>query len=355
MATGTRYRVVLSDHLRSSLESLARSRTAPARGRRNAIILLGRADHRPVTQVMVAAGCSRDTVCRVCRLFCHGGWEEVDREAPRGAPWSHPETDRRDVLSWAQTDPQALGLPVTLWSLAWLQVLWRRRKTTPPPSRETLRRWLRVAQICWFAVHSFCRSTDPCWLAKAELVCDAYLSAPPQWAVLCYDQKPHLQALSRSWPTRYARAGHAGQEPHDYTRHGTTCLHALYDVRSGQALFACRPDHQAVTIAALLNRWLRTRRERQAIVILDNLSANHAPAVQEALSATGRLVLVCPVPTYSSWLNQVERVFADLQRELLDHGRADSVGHLEAQLRAWTTERNAAAAPYHWTYRPGPV
>lgn len=67
--------------------------------------------------------------------------------------------------------------------------------------------------------------------------------------------------------------------------------------------------------------------------------------MQAALGRTGKLVLVFKTPTYSSWLNQAERVFADLQRELLDRLWAGSVGHLVAQLRRWFALRNAHATP----------
>lgn len=353
MADPTRYPVVLTDDLPDLLNRLHNSRTAPARLRRNATILLARAAGQSLSACAGAAGCCRQTVVSVCRRFAAGGWELVCREAPRGQPFGHRAADRAEVLAWAQCDPQALGLPVTRWSLFWLRVLWQRRKATPPPSRETLRRWLRLAAVCWFALHTFCRSTDPAYAAKRELVCDAYLCAPADWAVLCYDQKPHLQALSRAWPTRFPRPGSPGQYPHDYQRHGTTCLHALLNVRTGTCCWAARPDHKAVTIAALLGPWVRACPQRKVILILDNLSANLARAVQQALTATGKLVLVFPIPTYSSWLNQVERVFADLQRDLLDHARAASVADLERQLRAWFTQRNATARPYHWTYHPG--
>lgn len=355
MAAGTRYPIVLSDADRSLLEPLAGSRTTCVRNRRNATILLRRAAGDGYQTIIAAVGCSRAVVARVCRLFATGGWPAVSQEAARGRPWAHSDADRADVLAWAQTNPKALGLPVTRWSLPWLQVLWRQRKSTPAPARETLRRWLHAARICWYSIRSFCRSTDPNWKAKASAVCDAYLHAPDDWAVLSYDQKPHLQALSHAWPTRYAIPDHAGQRPHEYRRHGTTCLHAVLNVRTGQCQVACREDHKGLTIAPLLAGWVEAVPQQKVIIVLDNLAANHCPPVQAALTATGKLVLLVPTPTHSSWLNQVERVFADLQRELLDHCEAHSVASLEAQLQHWVDHRNTVAEAYHWNYHPSLV
>jgi len=352
MAAGPRYPIVLSETDRSLLQQRAGSRTTSVRERRNAAILLLRADRTSYQEIAAQVGCSRAVIARVCQRYADGGWSAVSREAARGRPWTHTTADRNDVLAWAQTHPQALGLPITRWSLHWLQVLWQQRKASPVPSRETLRRWLRAARICWYSIRSFCRSTDPDWKVKATAVCDAYLQAPADWAVLSYDQKPHLQALSRDWPTRYASPDHAGQRPHEYHRHGTTCLHAVLNVRTGEFQFACRDNHQGVTIAPLLAGWVEAVPQQKVIIVLDNLAANHCPPVQAALTATGKLVLLMPIPTHSSWLNQVERSFADLQRELLDHCEAKNLASLEAQLQAWVDHRNAVARPYHWNYHP---
>ena len=88
------------------------------------------------------------------------------------------------------------------------------------------------------------------------------------------------------------------------------------------------------------------------ILVLGNLSANHARRVREALASLDKLVLVFTMPTYSSWLNQVERVFADLQRELLEHHQAWSVAHPGRQIRRWFATRNAVAKPHNWSFAP---
>lgn len=355
MATGTRYDVVLTDSQRHLLDQVQRSRTCPARQQRNATILLLRADGVPTRACAARVGCARRTITRVCRLFCDGGWDVVCTEQPRGKPPSYRDADRQRVLEWAQLNPQALGLAINRWSLRWLQIYWEQRLRRPAPARSTLQRWLRAAHIPWYRRDTFCRSNDPEKAVKTELVCDAYVYAPADWALLCYDQKPTLQALSRPHHDRPPIPDHPAQYDHVYQRHGTTDLHLLYDVRSGRCCHACRPDHRQDTIAALLGPWLRRRDEQKILLISDNLAAIHAPAVQAALDRTGKLVLVFRTPTYSSWLNQAERVFADLQRELLDRLWAGSVGHLVAQLRRWFALRNAHATPFNWTWHPGLV
>lgn len=350
MPPRTRYPIVLAPSQRTSLEAIAAARSRPWREVRAASILLLRADGVPVRQIQDELRCGSGTVARLCRLFCEGGWEAARTEGRRGRPTAYSDRDRQRVLDWATASPQALGLPVTRWSLAWLQRCWRRQLGRRPPARSTLQRWLTAAAIPWFRTRSWCRTNDPAYHAKARAICDAYRLLDPDTAVLCYDQKPHLQALSRRHRNRPPRARRAGQRDHDYQRHGTVCLHALHDVRSGRCRAVTRDDHCGATIAKLLGRWCAERPEPRILLVMDNLSANHAPAVKQALRRCGKEVVVLRTPTYSSWLNQVEAVFGHLQRELLDNLQSCSVSQLRRQLRGWFQSWNARVKPFRWTF-----
>ena len=54
-------------------------------------------------------------------------------------------------------------------------------------------------------------------------------------------------------------------------------------------------------------------------------------------------------PTYSSWLNQVERLFAFVTEDLLKRSHHDSVQQLEADIRAWIKDWNTHPKPFIWT------
>jgi hypothetical protein len=69
-------------------------------------------------------------------------------------------------------------------------------------------------------------------------------------------------------------------------------------------------------------------------VICDNLSAHKAPAVRNWLLAHPRFQLHF-TPTYSSWISQVERWFAELQRRCLDRGVFCSLDELTTALENW--------------------
>jgi len=346
----TRYPIVLDAELSATLATIANARSTPSRERRAAQVLLARDAGRTVRQTMAETGSASGTVARICRRFCEGGWAAARSEAPRGRPARYDAQDQQRVLAWATADPLALLLPVSRWSLSWLQRCWQRHLRRRPPARSTLFRWLSAAGIPWFRQRSWCRTEDPNYHDKAAAICDAYRSADADVAVLCYDQKPHLQALSRRHRNRGAQPGRPGQRDHDYQRHGTLCLHALLDTKSGRCRLACAGDHRAETIAALLARWCAERGEPRILLIMDNLSANHAPAVREALAHCGKEVVVLRTPTYSSWLNQVEAVFSHLQRQLLAHLQSYSLAHLKRQIKSWLASWNARAKPSRWTF-----
>lgn len=356
MAAGTRYSIVLDPDTRQKLSRLANSRTGAVGQIRRAQVLLGRHAGERVRDLCARLRCSSGFVAKVCARFCHGGWEEARRELPRGRPPRRAPELVRATLEWARTPPKALGVPYSQWSLEQIrQHAARAVPDEPPPSRSTFHRWLHEAEIPWWQSRSWCTTNDPNFEFKEQLVCDAYLHAPPQYAVLCYDQAPHLQALSRRVRVRAPRRRQPARQEHDYKRNGRADLHALLDTRSGQCCWTMTWRHDQHTIAKILLRWLTKRPESHIILIMDNLSANHAPAVQRALDAVaklGKVVLVFRIPTHSSWLNQVERVFSDLQRQLLKLQESRCPGELALAIGRWFRYRNLSAGPYNWRYHP---
>lgn len=353
MAAGTRYLIVLDPDLREQLARIANARSEVVGLVRRAQVLLARADGERVRDICARLRCSSGFIAKVCARFCTGGWLAARREGSRGAPVRRPAEECAQVCELAQTPPSAHGLPHTRWSLGLIQqTVAAALPDQPPPSCSTLRRWLHAARLPWWRVRSWCTSNDPDFAAKERAVCDAYLHAPAQWAVLCYDQTPHLQALGRRVAQRPCRTRRPACREHDYQRHGTADLHCLLDTRSGACVARMAADHTQQTIARFLAGALAQRPEQQIILVMDNLSANHAPAVRAALDSLGKLVLVVRTPTHSSWLNQVERVFADLKRQVLDLLEVNSIYQLARAVRRWFRDRNRSAKPYCWRYHP---
>jgi transposase len=54
-------------------------------------------------------------------------------------------------------------------------------------------------------------------------------------------------------------------------------------------------------------------------------------------------------PTYSSWINQVERFFAYVTTDLLQRSDHRNVQTLEADIRKWIKAWNENPQPFIWT------
>ena len=101
---------------------------------------------------------------------------------------------------------------------------------------------------------------------------------------------------------------------HGYERHGTVDLFAALNTATGKVIGQLSAQHRAIDFRDFLDQIDRQTDSGLAIhVICDNLSVHKAPAVRRWLLEHPRFQLHF-TPTYSSWLNQVERWFAELQR-----------------------------------------
>ena len=124
-----------------------------------------------------------------------------------------------------------------------------------------------------------------------------------------------------------------------YVRHGTIDLFAALNTATGKVIGKLSAQHRAVDFRDFLDQIDRQTEPGLAVhVICDNLSAHKAPAVHRWLLAHPRFVLHF-TPAYSSWISQVERWFAELQRQCLERGRV-----LLAR-RSWWLIRVQAARP----------
>jgi transposase len=83
-------------------------------------------------------------------------------------------------------------------------------------------------------------------------------------------------------------------------------------------------------------------------VILDNY-ATHNHANVKAWLAKNPRVHFHFVPTRSSWLNLVERFFAELSQRQLKRLAVTSVAELIAAITAYIDRRNSDPKPFTWT------
>jgi transposase len=192
-------------------------------------------------------------------------------------------------------------------------------------------------------------SKDPLFVAKVRDVVGLYLNPPERALVLCVDEKTQIQALNRTAPVFPMLPGTPARASHDYVRHGTSSLYAALDLTTGKVIGALHGRHRAQEFLAFLKKIdANVPADLGVHLVLDNASTHKTPAVQRWLTAHPRFV-VHFTPTSASWLNLVERWFAELTTKKLRRGTHTSVRQLNADIRAWIDTWNDNPRPYVWT------
>ena len=195
---------------------------------------------------------------------------------------------------------------------------------------------------------SFKLSHDPRFTEKLVDVVGLYLNPPEAAVVLCVDEKSQIQALERSAPILPLMPGVPERQTHDCVRNGTTNLDAALDTASGKVIAEMTPRHRAEEFRKFLNLIERSVPEGLAVhVVLDNSSTHKTPQIRRWLKGHPRFTFHF-TPTYSSWLNLVERWFAELTTKWLRRGAHRSVRELVASIRTWIENWNDEPRPYVW-------
>jgi transposase len=163
------------------------------------------------------------------------------------------------------------------------------------------------------------------------------------------DGKSQIQALDRTQPGLPLKKGRAGTMTHDYKRHGTTTLFAALNVATGEIVGDCTKRHRHQEFLRFMKSVVKqVDRKLEIHVVLDNY-ATHKHAKVKAWLAKNPRVHFHFVPTSSSWLNLVERFFAELSQRQLKRLAVTSVDELIAAITAYIERRNTEPKPFTWT------
>ena len=198
-------------------------------------------------------------------------------------------------------------------------------------------------------VKEFKVSNDPLFEEKVTDIVGLYLDPPDRAVVLCVDEKSQIQALDRTQPGLPLKKGRAATMTHDYKRYGTTTLFAALDVKSGKVIGDCMPRHRAKEFLSFLRSIDRAvKKPRDIHLILDNYATHKTPEVQAWLEKHPRFKLHF-TPTSASWLNLVERFFAEITSRRIRRGSYSSVDDLEAAIFDYLAQHNEKPKPFKWT------
>jgi transposase len=325
---------------RAELNKIVADRNSPCKAVWRAEIVLATADGLGTNAIMRRTGKSKPCVWRWQERYTEQGVEGILRDKSRPSRITPlPAEKKLEIIEKTMTEKPANA---THWSAR------KMAKATGVSHRSVQRVW-QGAGLKPHLVSTFKISNDPKFAEKVVDVVGLYMNPPERALVLCVDEKSQIQALDRTQPGLPMKKGRCGTMTHDYKRHGTTTLFAALDVKTGKVIGECLPRHRAKEFLRFLKKIDRlVEKHFDVHLVCDNYSTHKTAAVKAWLAKHPRFRMHF-IPTSSSWLNLVERFFAEITGDKIRRGVFKSVAELEAAITDYLDRRNAAPKPFVWT------
>ncbi len=319
------------------LQRRSRSTTISVRDRERAAIILLRLDG---VGVVAAAEQLKTTPKRVstwAKRFEEVGLVGLGDMPGRGRKPSIPAEKINRVVTEATRPPKGRSR----WSI-------RSMANHAGISASSVQRVWAKNEIKPHRIKTFKLSNDPNFEEKFWDVIGLYLDPPTKALVLCCDEKSQCQALERSQLGLPLAPRRPRTMTHDYTRHGTITLFAALDQITGKLIARTETRHTHVEWLRFLKQINReTPRDLDLHLIADNYATHKHPKVKAWLKMHPRFEMHF-TPTSSSWLNLIERFFADLTGDVIRAGSFASVNELVRDINAYLADRNKNPKPYKW-------
>ena len=325
---------------RAELDAIIADRNSASKLVWRARIVLATAVGLGTNAIMRQTRKSKPCVWRWQERYVDEGIEGLKRDKTRPSRKAPLSTEAKVTVLKKTTTEKPAG--ATHWSARELA------KVVGLSHRSIQRIWAE-AGIKPHLVRSFKLSNDPKFEDKVTDIVGLYLNPPDKAIVLCVDEKSQIRALDRTQPGLPLKKGRAETMTHDYKRNGTTTLFAALDVKTGQVIGECLPKHRAKEFIRFLQIIDRTVAKGLDLhLICDNYATHKTPEVKAWLAKHPRFKLHF-TPTSGSWLNLVERLFAEITRQRIRRGVFKSVDELKAAIAEWIECRNAKPKPFKWT------
>lgn len=332
--------ITLTDQERATLTKWSRGRSTPARlVQRAQVVLLAAAGMRN-HEIAQQIGMVRASVGKWRKRFAERRLAGIERDAPRpGRPSPQREALTEKILeATTQTKPPN----ATQWST-------RSLADHLGVSDARVARVWRAHRLQPHRVKTFKVSNDPQFAEKVRDIVGLYLNPPEHAIVLSCDEKSQIQALDRTQKSLPMYPGRLGTLTHDYKRNGTTTLFAALNVAEGLVIDKCMQRHRHQEWIKFLEEIdERTPPKVDLHLIADNYATHKHPKVKRWLAKHPRFHMHF-TPTSSSWLNLVERFFAELTRQRLRRGTFHNVKQLQAAIASFVEDHNNHTQGFRWT------
>jgi transposase len=304
-------------------------------------VVLGAAEGIANNELARQLSTSLPTVLLWRRRFRQQGLLGILQDKPRpGRPHSiAPEKEAAIIEATMNTKPKN----ATHWSV-------RSMARQQGVSAARVQRIWKAYRLQPHRLEHFKFSNDPEFVRKVRDIVGLYLNPPDKALVFSLDEKSQIQALDRTQPILPLRPGLPERQTHDYERHGTTTLFAALNVLDGTVIGQCQPRHRHQEFLRFLDR-LEASLDNPAQdvhIIMDNYGTHKHPEVKDWFAAHPRYHIHF-TPTGSSWVNQIERWFAEITAKRIRRGTFLSVRELIRAIEAYIRENNRQPKPFAWT------
>ena len=279
------------------------------------------------------------TVCKWRERFRVNRLEGLLDEPRPGAPRSISDAQVEEVVT---KTPESMPANSTHWSS-------RLMAQRAGLSQSAIVRIWHAFGLQPHRVENFKFSKDPQFVEKVRDIVGLYMNPPQRAVVLCVDEKSQVQALNRTQPILPLAPGVPARQSHDYERHGVTSLFAALDVASGVAISSCYRRHRHQEFLRFLEQIEASLpRGLEVHLVMDNYGTHKVKRVRAWLARHPRYH-VHFTPTGASWLNMVERLFAEVTQRCVRRGSYTAVRELEKAMLAYLDKRNRDPKPFVWT------
>jgi transposase len=289
---------------------------------------------------------SRPTVLLWRERFARGGPEALTQDLPRGQ--RIPPLSRKKAEEVVEKTLHSTPADATHWSC-------RTMARASGISKASVQRIWNAHGLKPHLIRAFRLSNDPQFMEKLTDVVGLYLNPPEHALVFCIDEKSQIQALDRTQPGLPMKKGRTGTMTHDYKRTGTTTLFAALNVLKGEVIGQCMKRHRHQEFLKFLKTIDRnTPKNLDIHGIIDNYATHKKQEIRNWLEKHPRFHFHF-IPTSASWLNLVERWFAEITRKRIRRGVFHSVQDLENAIMQYIAHNNANPQPFVWTKKAGQI
>ena len=283
---------------------------------------------------------SRPTVILWRNRFKSEGTNGLLKDLPRGQ--GIPPLSKRLVEEIINKTLQTKPKDATHWSC-------RSLAKECGVSHSSIQRVWNANNLKPHLVKTFKLSSDKHFVEKLKDVVGLYLNPPEHALIFSLDEKTQIQALDRTQLPLPLTRGHTQTVTHDYKRNGTTSLFAALNILKGEVIGACLKRHrhqEFIKFLRLIDKAVEKDLEIHCIV--DNYSTHKHEEVKLWLTKHPRFHFHF-IPTSSSWLNLVERLFAEITRKRIRRGTFQSVDELIKAIEEYIQVNNQNPKPFIWT------